>query len=59
MCDLIGCADSGPGTGRLCREAFESCEWNVRWLPSVYAYLSQPHMNMCGRPRICIRGWYD
>ena len=37
----------------------ESCESNVRWLPSIRAYLSQPHMNMCGRPRICIRGWYD
>ena len=35
------------------------CECNIRWLRSVDAYLSQPHMNMCGRPRICIRGGYD
>ena len=44
---------------RLRLAAIESCEGNVRWLSSVHAYLSQPHMNMCGRPRICIRGRYD
>ena len=41
----------------LVQRVIESCECNVRWLRLVDANLSQPHMNMCGRPRICIRGW--